>query len=60
MKKTAKTVIQLLDSVAGALDLAPVPCLGVAWKGFKALWDAVQKVQLLSTYMRPYFTNSGS
>ncbi|KAF8466538.1 kinase-like domain-containing protein [Russula ochroleuca] len=44
MKKTAKTVIQLLDSVSSALDLVPVPCLGLAWKGFKALWDAVQKV----------------
>ena len=44
MKKTAKIVIQLLDSVSGALDLVPVPCLGLAWKGFKGLWDAVQKV----------------
>ncbi|KAH9990026.1 hypothetical protein BJV77DRAFT_639751 [Russula vinacea] len=40
----AKTVIQLLDSVSGVLDLVPVPCLGLAWKGFKTLWDAIQKV----------------
>ena len=66
MKKTAKTkantVIQLLDSVSSALDLVPVPYLGLAWKGFKTLWDAVQKVQfVLSTYTQPHFTtNSGS
>ncbi|KAI0252260.1 kinase-like domain-containing protein [Lactifluus subvellereus] len=44
MKNTANTVIRLLDSVSNALDLVPVPCLGLTWKGFKALWDAVQKV----------------
>src|SRR6266545_3289248 len=47
MRQGVNVAIQLLDSVAPLLNLAPVPGLQVVWKGFKGLWDIVQQVRRL-------------